>query len=152
MARSPLPSTPVPEADPDGLESFLPEGQDFSVLVGSELFLENIDTFLYTPNAYRDITGNILVDGGGQTGSELTVDRIEDGVGSIRSESLFSVAGSSYRLGETVNVEDNAATLILTRDLNEGIENNELLSFSISLCFRGRSSGNNADHSRVGDA
>ena len=118
-----------PEADPDGLESFLPEGQDFSVLVGSELFLENIDTFLYTPNAYRDITGNILVDGGGQTGSELTVDRIEDGVGSIRSESLFSVAGSSYRLGETVNVEDNAATLILTRDLNEGIENNELLSF-----------------------
>lgn len=120
-----------PEADPAGLENFIPEDQDFSVLVGPDIFLESINTFLHTPNEYRDITSNILVNGGNQTGSELAVDRIADEVNSIQAESFFRIeGGGNYLLTETASVEENAATLILNRDLNTGgIEDNELLYF-----------------------
>ena len=120
-----------PDADPTGIELFLPEDRDFAVFINAELFLNEVDTFLHTPNPYRDLIGDARVAGGDQEGTSLSADGFADDTQIIRAGMRFTIneVGGVYAVAENAIVESNAATLNLTSELDASPDNNARISF-----------------------
>lgn len=119
------------DANPAGLEEFLPAGQDFAILIGSDQFLTSVDTFLHTPNPYRDITGTARVNGGEQTGNSLALDGLGNETGTVFAETRLTIdeISGTYIVDGDAAITSNAATLMLTRPLQSSPNNNASVSF-----------------------
>lgn len=124
-----------PDADPMGIELFLPEDQDCAVFFGADLFLTEVETFLYTPIAYDDASDGARVDGGGQTGTTLAITGLANPTGTIRERTQFTIQDVEgiYTVAEDAAIEENRTTLTLTSPLTQSPEAGAQVNFKFGF-------------------
>ncbi len=120
-----------PGADPDDLESFLPDGEDFATLIRGDQFLKQLDEFLHTPDTQADFVGSCRVAGADQTGTELVVDGFDEGVSTLLAGTRLRVEGVSPTLvlDEAVDITDGSATLNLNSSIDDAPADNAPVEF-----------------------
>lgn len=118
-----------PDAEVSDVESFLPAGEDFAVFFDDEPFLEALDIWIHTPDTQSSIVGSCRVAGGGQTGTELNVDGFGDVPMVFAGTRMRIVDVGTFILAEDAEVEDGAATVVLTGDLENAPNDNAAIEF-----------------------
>jgi len=118
-----------PDADAGDIESFLPAGEDFAVFFDDEPFLDALDLWIHTPDTQSSIVGSCRVAGADQTGMELQVDGFGD-VPVVFAETRIRIADmGTFILAEDADVEDGAATVVLTREIEDAPNDNAAIEF-----------------------